>query len=276
MKIAVMGMGKVGGVLGRRWAQAGHAVMFGVRDPDNPMKQADARAAGASVAAVRQAAADAEVVLLAVLWRAVPDVVMEAGGLAGKVLLNCTNPLMPDFFGLTVGTTDSAGGQVARMAPGARVVKVFNTNGAANMANPDYGSPRVSMLYAGDDPAAKAVAARLATDLGLEPIELGPLWAWRLLEPLAVTWIVLSRQRGFGVDFALNVVRRPSGWRPSARSTDEGMSGRQLIPARPAFVRARALVTWVPRPSGRRDPGWQGPVGQGGRPGPACRTPWIA
>jgi predicted dinucleotide-binding enzyme len=77
------------------------------------------------------------------------------------------------------------------------------------MANPDYGTSKVTMLYAGDDPGAKAVAARLAADLGFEPIELGPLWASRLLEPLAVTWIVLSRQRGFGVDFALDVVRRP-------------------------------------------------------------------
>ena len=55
------------------------------------------------------------------------------------------------------------------------------------------------------------MAGRLAADLGFEPIELGPLWASRLLEPLAVTWIVLSRQRGYGVDFALNVIHRPTG-----------------------------------------------------------------
>ncbi len=209
MRIGVLGMGKVGGVLGRRWARAGHQVVFGVRDPADPKKQADATAAGASVASVRQAAADAEVVLLAVPWRAVPDVLREAGNLAGKVLLDCTNPLTPDFAGLVVGTTDSAGEQVARMAPGAKVVKVFNTNGAANMADPDYGTSKVTMLYAGDDAGANAVAARLAADLGFEPVELGPLWASRLLEPLAVTWIVLSRQRGYGVDFALNLVRRP-------------------------------------------------------------------
>jgi predicted dinucleotide-binding enzyme len=205
MRIAVIGMGKVGGVLGRRWAETGHAVTFGVRDPD---KRERARAAGASLASVRQAAG-AEVLLLAVPWRAVPDALMEAGDLAGKVLLDCTNPLTPDYFGLVLGTTDSAGEQVARMAPSAKVVKVFNTNGAANMSSPDYGTSRVTMLYAGDDEEAKGVAARLAADLGFEPVELGPLSAARLLEPLAVTWIVLSRQRGYGVDFALNVVRRP-------------------------------------------------------------------
>jgi predicted dinucleotide-binding enzyme len=209
MKIAVIGMGKVGGVLGRRWAEVGHAVTFGVRDPDNPDKRDRARAAGASLASVRQAAADAEAVLLAVPWRAVPDALKEAGDLAGKVLLDCTNPLTPDYFGLVVGTTDSAGEQVARMVPQAKVVKVFNTNGAANMANPDYGTTKVTMLYAGDDARAKQVAARLVADLGFEAVELGPLWASRLLEPLAVAWIVLSRQRGYGVDFALNVVCRP-------------------------------------------------------------------
>jgi predicted dinucleotide-binding enzyme len=209
MKIAVIGMGKVGGVLGRRWAEAGHEVVFGVREGHDPDKQARARAAGASLASVRLAAADAEVVLLAVPWRAVPDALGEVGELSGKVLLDCTNPLTPDFAGLVVGTTDSAGEQVARMAPRARVVKVFNTNGAANMANADYGTSRVTMLYAGDDAGAKAVAAQLAGELGFEPIDLGPLWASRLLEPLAVAWIVLSRQRGFGVDFALDVVRRP-------------------------------------------------------------------
>ena len=65
MKIAVIGMGKVGSVLGRRWAAVGHEIIFGVRKPDNPDKQAQARAAGASLASVRQAAG-AEVVLLAV------------------------------------------------------------------------------------------------------------------------------------------------------------------------------------------------------------------
>src|SRR3954454_17042624 len=93
VRIAVLGMGKVGGVLGRRWAQVGHGVAFGVRDPGNPDKQERARAAGASLASVRQAAADAEAVLLAMPWRAVPEVLKEAGELSGKVLLDCTNPL---------------------------------------------------------------------------------------------------------------------------------------------------------------------------------------
>lgn len=209
MRIAVLGMGKVGGVLGNRWAQAGHTVVFGVRDPDNPKKQAEAHAVKASLATVEEAAKGAEVVLLAVPLRAVPDALKAAGDLSGKVLLDCTNPLTPDLFGLTIGTTDSAGEQVARLAPGAKVVKIFNTNGAANMADPNYGNSKVTMLYAGDDSAANRVAADLAAELGFEPVELGPLWASRLLEPLAVAWIVLARRQKLGVDIALNVVHRP-------------------------------------------------------------------
>jgi predicted dinucleotide-binding enzyme len=95
------------------------------------------------------------------------------------------------------------------MTPGARVVKIFNTNGARNMADPDYGGHKVTMLYAGDDEQANQVAASLAAELGFEPISLGPLKESRLLEPLALGWIVLARQRGLGRDFALGVVRRP-------------------------------------------------------------------
>jgi hypothetical protein len=89
------------------------------------------------------------------------------------------------------------------------VVKVFNTNGAKNMADPDYGGHQVTMLYAGDE-GANRVAATLAEQLGFEAIYLGPLKEARLLEPLAMAWIVLARHRGLGRDFALDVVRRPA------------------------------------------------------------------
>ncbi len=87
---------------------------------------------------------------------------------------------------------------------------MFNTNGAKNMADPDYGGHRVTMLYAGDDEGANRVAATLAGQLGFEPVYLGPLRESRLLGPLAMAWIVLARHRGLGRDFALDVVRRPA------------------------------------------------------------------
>jgi predicted dinucleotide-binding enzyme len=154
-------------------------------------------------------AAKAEAVLLAVPWRAVPDALRAAGDLSGKVLVDCTNPVTPELTHLTIGHTTSAGEEVARLAPTARVVKVFNTNGARNMADPDYGGHKVTMLYARDDDGANRIAAGLAEQLGFESVYLGPLKEARVLEPLAMAWIVLARHRGLGRDFALDVVRRP-------------------------------------------------------------------
>lgn len=208
MRIAVIGMGNVGSALGRRWAEAGHDVTFCVRNPEDAKKQAKAAAAHAAIAGVA-AAAHSEAVLLAVPWRAVPEVLSTVGNLSRKILLDCTNPVNTDFSALTIGQTTSAGEEVARLAPRARVVKMFNTNGAKNMSMPVYDDHKVTMLYAGDDAGANEVAARLAAEIGFEPIELGPLKYARLLEPLALTWIVLARHRGFGRDFALDVVRRP-------------------------------------------------------------------
>jgi len=207
MKIAILGMGNVGSVLGRRWVEAGHEVVFGLRNPTK--QQADATKMKASVAAINEAVAKSEVVVLAVPWPAVPDALRAAGNLTGKVLLDCTNPLKPDLSALDVGTTTSGGEQVAKAAPGAKVVKIFNTTGAGNMANPKYGGTKVTMLYAGDDAEAKKVASRLASDLGFDPVDAGPLSSGRMLEPFALLWISLAYQQKMGMDFALNVVRRP-------------------------------------------------------------------
>jgi predicted dinucleotide-binding enzyme len=186
----------------------GHEVTFCVRDSQNTKKQSDAGAMRATLGPMNSAS-KADAILLAVPWRAVPEALKAAGDLSGKVLLDCTNPVNPELTELTIGHTTSAGEEVARLAPRARVVKVFNTNGSQNMANPGYGSHKVTMLYAGDDPGANQVARALASDIGFEPIELGSLKQARLLEPLAMAWIVLARQRDLGRDFALDVVHRP-------------------------------------------------------------------
>jgi hypothetical protein len=209
MRIAVVGMGTAGSVLGRRWAEAGHAVTFCVRDPEMPEKREAAKKAEAAIGPVSEADT-AEVVLLAVPWRAVPETLRAAGELAGRVVLDCTNPVNAVFTDLTPPPLGSAGLEIARLVPRAHVVKIFNTNGSTNMADPDYGGGghKVSMFYAGDDAGANRIAAELAAQIGFEPIELGGLKYSRLLEAMAMTWIVLARQRGFGRDFAIDVVRR--------------------------------------------------------------------
>src|SRR3954464_3631884 len=185
MRIGIIGAGSVGGALGSGWARAGHEVTFGVRDTSDPKVQKLVEETGAKATSVADAAAGAEVVVLATPWGATQEAVKSAGGLAGKVVFDCTNPLAPNLSGLTHGFDTSAAEQIASWAPQARVVKVFNTTGADNMANPDYHGVAATMFYCGNDADAKATAARLASDLGFDPVDAGNLEQARLLEPLA-------------------------------------------------------------------------------------------
>jgi len=210
MKIAIIGAGNVGGTLGAGWAGRGHEISFGVRDTADPkVKELLARVGGdVHAASVHDAAAAAEVVALTVPWPAVDDALRSAGDLRGKILLDCTNPLKPDLSGLATGYTTSGGEHVAARAPGACVIKIFNTTGFPNMANPEYRDGHSMMLYCGDDAQAKKVAAQLAAELGFEPYDVGPLTEARLLEPFALVWIHLALQQKMGTGFAFRLMRR--------------------------------------------------------------------
>jgi len=206
MNIAIVGAGRVGCALAGGWRKAGHKVMLAVRDPAGA-KAAELRAEGYEVAAASQAAAAADVVVLAVPWPALADTVKSLGALAGKILVDATNPLNPDMT-LAIGHDDSAGETVARLAPGARVVKAFNTTGANNMADTRYGPARLMMLVAGDDGQAKGSVMKLADDLGFEAVDAGPLAMSRHLEPLAMVWIKLATAQQMGRDFGFALLRR--------------------------------------------------------------------
>jgi predicted dinucleotide-binding enzyme len=210
MKIGIVGAGMVGGTLGTRWARAGHRIVWGVRDPTATRVAALCTAAGhgARATTVAEAAAGVEVIVLATPWRAVPEALAECGDLAGRVLLDATNPLAPDLSGLSVPAGGSGGQEVARLAAGARVVKIFNTVGFNVMADPRFGDRAATMLYCGDDQAAKAVAAKLAADLGLEGVDAGPLAKAGLLENAALLWIHLAMSERLGREIAFVLMRR--------------------------------------------------------------------
>lgn len=209
MKIGILGGGNVGGTLGERWAQAGHEIFFGVRNPDAAeMKETIGRCGGrASAGSVNQAAAFGDVIVNALPWAAAKSA-LPALDLKGKVLLDAANPILPDFSGLEIGTTSSGGELVAQLAAGAKVVKIFNTTGFKNMGNPVIQGTKIPIFYCGDDSAAKSTAAQLAADLGFEPIDAGPLSNARLLEPHAFLWIWLALKGGLGRDFAFQIVKR--------------------------------------------------------------------
>jgi hypothetical protein len=210
MHIGIIGTGNVGSALGKRWAAASHAIMFGARDPGAAKVKALVAEVGSGARAgqIAEAAAFGEVVVLATPFPATEDAVRQAGSLAGKVVVDCTNPLNADFTGLTVGHSTSAGESVAAWARGARVVKALNCTGAGNMLDPGYGTERASMFVCGDDAAAKATVADLVRALGFDVIDAGPLRSARLLEPLAMLWITLAYGLGHGPNIAFRLLRR--------------------------------------------------------------------
>lgn len=211
MKIAVIGTGSVGRALGSGWARKGHQVLFGTRQPESEKVQALLAAAGGQTRAARPAAAaaGAEVIVLAVPYTAVAETVSSLGDVSGKILVDATNPIAPGLQ-LAVGATTSGAEEVAALAPGARVVKAFNTTGAENMADPVYHGEATTMFICGDDAGAKTAVARLAQDLGFQVADVGDLSKARLLEPLALVWISLAMQQGWGRNIAFKLVQRIS------------------------------------------------------------------
>jgi 8-hydroxy-5-deazaflavin:NADPH oxidoreductase len=213
MKIGIIGAGNVGGTLGRRWTAAGHQVKFGVRNPRDEKVTAVLKQCGgnASAGAISELAGYADVVVLTTPWEGAKNAIETAGNLSGKILVDCTNPVPigADLMrGLTIGHTTSAGEQVAAWAKGAKVVKAFNTTGAGNMAQSQFGTDRAVMFVAGDDLEAKKKVIQLSNDLGFETIDAGPLSQARLLEPVAMLWISLAYASGLGPNFAFKLIRR--------------------------------------------------------------------
>ena len=139
MKIAIIGAGNVGGALGGAWVKSGHDVMFGVRDPSSPKVAALLATMGgrATAGSVAEAAAYGAVVALCTPWNVTEAVVGDARDFAGKILIDCTNPVESDLSGLAVGRTTSGAELVARM--GARCP---GREGVQHRRFRDHGRPR--------------------------------------------------------------------------------------------------------------------------------------
>jgi predicted dinucleotide-binding enzyme len=210
MRIAILGAGNVGGTLGQAWAKKGHEVFFGVRNPQDDKTRQLVQSLGpkARAGTVAAAASFGEVVVLATPWNAAQAALREAGDLGGKAVIDCTNPLKPDFSGLEVGFTTSGAELVAQWAKGAKVFKAFNTTGFNNMANPVINGIRTVMFVCGDDEGLKPTVLRLATDVGFDAVDAGKLVIARLLEPWAMLWIHLAFNSQLGRDFAFALLRR--------------------------------------------------------------------
>ncbi len=207
MKLAIIGAGNVGQTLGLAWAKRGHTVSFGVRDPQSgEAKELAKKRADLTVSTNAEAARVADIVVLCTPWPATQAAVASCGNLAGKAVIDCTNPLKPDLSGLAVGLTDSGAEQVAGWAKGAEVFKAMNQIGFGNMDAPKFKGGRPVMFVCGDG-GKKPSVLQLVGELGFEAIDAGGLTAARLLEPYGMLWIHLALRQGLGRNFGFALLR---------------------------------------------------------------------
>ncbi len=209
MHIAIVGAGSVGRAVATGLKRAGHTITLGVRDPGKDDLAGFAASIEVDIQTPAAAAGAADLIVLSVPWAAAESAVKSLGALNGKVLIDCTNPLgrVDGKMQLVVGHTTSAAEMIQGWATDARVVKSLNQVGAEIMADASKLGGKPVMFVAGDDEAARKVAARLVEDLGFEALDAGLLMQARYLEPFAMVWINQAIFRGEGRSWAFGAIR---------------------------------------------------------------------
>jgi NADPH-dependent F420 reductase len=210
MKIAIIGAGDVGATLGKSWARKGHQIMFGVRNTQSPKVANLLKSSNANlkVGSVSEAASFSDVIILAIPWSAVNQIIGIAGDLAGKLLVDTTNPFTSDLKGMVIEPSTSAAEEIAKLAPKSKVVKAFNTIGIKVLDNMIFGTNKADVFICGSDFKSRATVKKLATDLGFEVVDVGPLSNARLLEQLSLLWIELAFRQEMGPNIAFKLLTR--------------------------------------------------------------------
>ena len=182
MKVAILGTGEVGKALAAGFTKHGHDVRLGHRDPKEPYAAA---------------AKFGEIAVLATPWSGTHNAIQLADpkNLAGKIVIDVTNPLKFEDGkppALAVSGDDSGGEQVQRWLPQAKVVKAFNTVGHTLMVNPQIPGGPPDMFIAGNDAGAKQTVTQICKQFGWPVTDIGGIEGSRLLEPLAMLWVVVG------------------------------------------------------------------------------------
>ncbi|MFO5492253.1 MAG: NADPH-dependent F420 reductase [Cuspidothrix sp.] len=212
MKIAVIGAGNVGSRLAKLFILAGHEITIGSREQEKAIAIAAKLGETVKGAKYADAVASADVIIVTTPWanNTTLDVVQELGDLTGKIVIDCTNPLAPDYMSNTLGYTTSSAEEIAKLLPGVPVVKAFNTIFAEVMepGKQIFDGQKATGFYCGDDAAAKAIVAKLIEDAGFEPVDAGVLQNARYLEPMAQLNIQIAYGLGGGTNVAFRYMRR--------------------------------------------------------------------
>ncbi len=185
MRIGIVGSGRIGSTLGGIWAKAGHEVMFSSLDLEHDKKLAASIGPNARAGTSREAVAFGDVILMAVPYRALPQLGKDlADVIKGKVVIDATNPIVARDGEMAAAAREKGAGLAsAEYLPGARIVRAFNAVGAARLPEIAQRPERPGMPIASDDANAVEVASRLIRDVGFEPVLVGPLAMGKHLIP---------------------------------------------------------------------------------------------
>ena len=202
----------MGSKLGTIFAKAGHDVVFSYSRSERKLKRLAREAEGpARAGSPREAAANADALLLAVHWSRVDDVLKQTGDLSGQLIVTCSLPMNADDTKLAVADTSSGAEALARKVRKAKVVSAFSTVPSEVLFDV-FGAKRrrrrrPSLLYCGNDRAAKDIAATLIRDVGFDPVDAGPLKTARYLEPFALAMAQLAYESDDGPEVAYRIER---------------------------------------------------------------------
>ena len=203
MNITILGTGNMAQGLASVLSKAGYQVTLGSREVAKAKEAVKALGTSVLVETVKAAAAKSDVIFLAVPFSAAAETIAAAGGLAGKTVVDISNPLTADYMGLTIGHSTSAAEEIQKLAPQAKVVKAFNTIFASLFkTDGKVGAIAATVFVAGDDEAANKAVEAIAAKAGFKVLQSGGLKFARYLEPVAGLNIVLAYGKGHGTDIA--------------------------------------------------------------------------
>ncbi|WP_432241427.1 NADPH-dependent F420 reductase [Herbaspirillum robiniae] len=184
MRVAVIGFGKMGRAFAEALADAGMEVIVGLRSATKAKAVTDQMAGRIHGVGIADAIGEAEVVILAVPYTAHKAVLKIAGDVQGKILVDVSNPVSDDHQSLAIGHSTSAAEELKRLAPGAKIVKAFNTIFATLVSKSARRGRQLQVFIAGDDIFANVRISEMASRLNFDPISAGPLSNSRFLEPI--------------------------------------------------------------------------------------------
>ena len=212
MRIGILGSGLMGGKLGTIFAKAGHDVVFSYARNQRKLNRLARQAGRRALAGTpREAAEDADVLLLAVHWSRVNDVLKQAGDLSGKVLITCSLPMNASDTALVIAHTSSGAEALAKRMKRVKVISTFGTVPSEVLFDVFEAKRRTrrrpSLLYCGNNDEAKSVVAQLIRDVGFEPVDAGPLRIARYLEPFTLAMAQLAYEADDGPQVAYRIER---------------------------------------------------------------------